>query len=362
MKILIAGSGHIGNAIGQILSQSHMGYTVIMADLNPQPPPELHLHENLRYVCLDINHTQEVAAVVNQYQIQAIVSSLPFFLNTTIAQLAKSLKLHYFDLTEDISTSVAVAQIAHQADTAFIPHCGVAPGFINIVAHNLMQQFSKLDTVKLRCGALPQQSDHALQYAFTWSIDGLINEYINPCVVIANRQIIELPPLTDLETVQFDGAIYEAFNTSGGLGTLAENYAGKVNFLNYKSLRYPGHCEKMQFLMSELRLSKNREVLKKILLEAMPRTYQDVVLVSVIAQGFMNNAELTQIGYFKKFYPGIVNNQPLTAIQMTTASSTCVIVDIVLQNPSQYRGFIHQSQFDLNEFLNNRFAKYFQKE
>lgn len=355
--ILVAGSGQIGGAIGQMLSQPKTDYSVILADLAPQPPQNIPLHDRLRYICLDVQNKRQLTEAIERYQIKAVVSSLPYFLNLPVAELARSLQLHYFDLTEDVKTTAAIAQLAENATTAFVPQCGIAPGFINIIANDLMENFHSLDTVKLRCGALPEQTSNALQYALTWSIDGLINEYGNLCPAIVNHQRVSCAPLGDLEMVQLDGASYEAFNTSGGLGTLAEKYEGKIAALNYKTLRYPGHCEKMLFLMNELKLNQDRETLKKILLKALPQTQQDVVIVDVSVEGYQNNAFI-QKSYFKKFYPAPLNGRHFTAIQMATASAACVVIDLVLKNPHEYRGFIHQMQFKLKEFLNSRFGEY----
>lgn len=355
--ILIAGSGQIGSAVGQILSQTNTGYNVIVADILPEPPSQVALHETLRYVRIDFKNHQAIAELVQEYQVTAIVSCLPYFLNIALAEAARALNLHYFDLTEDVRTTETIANIAKGSEKVFIPQCGIAPGFINIVADDLMQSFSELDHVKLRCGALPQQTTNSLHYALTWSIDGLINQYGNPCPAVINRRLNWVQPLTDLETVQLDGTVYEAFNTSGGLGSLPTQYAGKIESLNYKTLRYPGHWAKMHFLMNDLQLNNDRDSLRKILLNVLPFTEQDVVVVYVSAQG-KQNGRLMQAGYFKKFYPFTVNGVLLTAIQMTTASAVCVVMDQVLQNPKKYHGFIHQTDFDLNEFLNNRFGVY----
>ncbi len=355
--ILVAGSGQIGQAVSQILSQPHIGFLVIVADILTEPPHQLLMHETLRYICIDFKNRKDIAQLVEKYDITAIISCLPYFLNISLAKTARALNLHYFDLTEDVHTTETISKIAKGSEQAFVPQCGIAPGFINIVADDLMQAFSELDTVKLRCGALPQQSMNSLHYALTWSIDGLINEYGNLCAAIVNRKLHWEPPLTALETVQLDGIFYEAFNTSGGLGSLPSRYAGKVNFLNYKTLRYPGHWSKMYFLMNELQLNNDRDTLKRILLKVLPYTEQDVVVMNVSVQG-VKNGRLTQAGYFKKFYPFTINGVLFTAIQMTTASAVCVALDIVLQNPEKYQGFVHQTDFNLIEFLNNRFGVY----
>ena len=131
----------------------------------------------------------------------------------------------------------------------------------------------------MRVGALPVHPSNALKYSLTWSTDGLINEYGNVCYGIENGVKTALRPLEGYETIEVDGLLYEAFNTSGGLGTLADTYAGKVQTMNYKTLRYPGHCDKIHFLMNDLKLNQQRETLKHLLENAVPKTDQDVVLI-----------------------------------------------------------------------------------
>ena len=153
------------------------------------------------------------------------------------------------------------------------------------MANSLIQKFDKVDTVKLRCGALPLSSSHSLRYSCTWSTDGLINEYINPCHAIENGQFIKTMALEGLEMIQIDGLNYEAFNTSGGLGSLAKTYIDKIAHMNYKTIRYPGHADKMNFLLRDLKLNKKRDILKDILNSSLPYTNQDVVLVYVDVYG-----------------------------------------------------------------------------
>src|SRR5690606_12924779 len=108
------------------------------------------------------------------------VSALPFFLNVPVARAAREAGLHYFDLTEDVETTRQVMQIAAGARTAFMPQCGLAPGFVSIAAYDLARRFDSVETVRMRVGALPQFPTNALNYNLTWSTDGLINEYCNP--------------------------------------------------------------------------------------------------------------------------------------------------------------------------------------
>ena len=198
-----------------------------------------------------------------------------------MAQAALRAGASYFDLTEDIDTAGAIRGIAAAARPGqiFMPQCGLAPGFIAVLAYHLTRRFERLDTVHMRVGALPQFPSNALNYNLTWSTDGLINEYCNPCQAIHEGRMIEALPLDGLESFSLDGVRYEAFNTSGGLGTLCETLDGRVRELNYRTVRYRGHRDLMAFLLQDLRLAQRREMLKDILERAIPITLQDVVVI-----------------------------------------------------------------------------------
>ncbi len=157
----------------------------------------------------------------------AVLSAAPYHLTIPIAEAAAKAGVHYLDLTEDVESTRQVKAIAAAADTAFIPQCGLAPGFISIVANDLASRFDTLDSVRMRVGALPQYPSNALNYNLTWSTDGVINEYIEPCEAIVEGQLIKVPALEEREEFSLDGVTYEAFNTSGGLGTLCETLKGK---------------------------------------------------------------------------------------------------------------------------------------
>ena len=278
--------------------------------------------------------------------------------NIEVAKLAKEFNLNYFDLTEDTHTASTVAELSKNSDVAFVPQCGLAPGFISIVANDLMKHFPTLDAVKMRVGALPVNISNALQYSLTWSTDGLINEYGNLCNGIENGETVSLLPLDDLEEIKIDGLTYEAFNTSGGIGSLAESYKERVKSLSYKTIRYPGHCAKMRFLMNDLKLNFDRDTLKRILEKVIPKTGQDVVLVYVSVTGTQEGM-FSEENYVKKFYPKKINGSRWSAIQLTTATSLCAVLDMVVSKPEKYRGLVKQEQFTLEDLTSNRFGEYY---
>jgi saccharopine dehydrogenase-like NADP-dependent oxidoreductase len=358
-RILVMGAGKIGSLIAFLLSYSH-DYVIYLADAQKNNPYARRLNEapHFNYLQLDAKDEKSVASFVKKNKIEAIVSSLPFYHNTHIAKIAANLNIHYFDLTEDVNTTFAVRDIAKKSKSAFVSQCGLAPGFISIIANHLMKNFPKLDTVKMRVGALPINVSNALQYSLTWSTDGLINEYGNFCQSIENGQLATVMPLEGLEEIKIDGLTYEAFNTSGGIGSLVESHLGKVKHLSYKTIRYPGHCEKIKFLMNDLKLNEDRESLKHILERAIPKTYQDVVLVYVSVNG-QQDGQFIEENYVKKFYPKVIAHHQWSAIQLTTASEICTIVDLIFEHPKKYHGFVHHEQFSLEDVLSNRFGKYY---
>jgi saccharopine dehydrogenase-like NADP-dependent oxidoreductase len=357
-RVLILGAGKIGSLVAVLLSSSK-DYQVYLGDIHTNTSVIKKANKSSpEVVTLDANDPKKIADFIRANKIQVVISSLPFYCGGDIAKLAKECGIHYFDLTEDVKTTHLVRELAQDGASIFVPQCGLAPGFISIVANHLMQHFQQLDTVKMRVGALPINVSNALQYSLTWSTDGLINEYGNLCQALENGEEVNLPPMDGLEEIKIDGLTYEAFNTSGGIGSLVQTYSGKVKHLNYKTIRYPGHCEKMAFLMNDLQLNDDRETLKRILEKALPKTVQDVVLVYVSVTGTQEN-QLSEESYVKKFYSQKINGSFWSAIQLTTASSLCAVLDIVMNNLGKYKGLVRQEQFTLEEFTSNRFGKYY---
>src|SRR4029079_11058205 len=155
-----------------------------------------------------------------------------------------------------------------------------------------------------------------------------------------------------------DGVRYEAFNTSGGLGTLCESLDGKVRELNYKTVRYTGHCNQVSLLVNELRLSQRRDLLKDILENAVPITFQDVVVTFCTVTG-QRAGQLVQYTDARKIYHQHIGNENWSAIQITTAAGICAVLDLHAAERLPSRGFVRQEQVDFDEFIANRFGRYY---
>ena len=353
-RILLLGAGKIGAAIVELLGASG-DYELTVGDRDPALLEALR-GDDVNKQPLDVADPEAVRRVMQGQD--AVVSALPFYLNVAVAGVARDCRAHYFDLTEDVETTRKVGRIAADAETAFMPQCGLAPGFISIVAYDLAKRFDSLESVRMRVGALPQFPTNALNYNLTWSTDGLINEYCNPCEAIHQERRIEVLPLQALEQFSLDGITYEAFNTSGGLGTLCDTLDGRVGELNYKTVRYPGHCELMRMLVNDLKLGGRRELFKDVLETAIPMTLQDVVLVFATVTG-QRDGRLTQESYANKVYNQDIAGTSWSAIQVTTACAVCAMVDLMRDGALPARGFLHQEDVALEVFLANRFGRYY---
>jgi len=353
-NILLLGAGKIGAAIVELLGATG-DYDVVVGDRDAALLKATH-RRDVRTQVVDVEDPAALRAAAAGRD--AVISALPFNLNIAVAEAARDEGLHYFDLTEDVATTRRIRDIAAGAATAFMPQCGLAPGFIAIAGADLARRFETLDALHMRVGALPIFPTNALLYNLTWSTDGLINEYCNLCEVIHDGRRMEVLPLQGIEQFLLDGVTYEAFNTSGGLGTLCDSFEGRVRELDYKTVRYPGHCERMQLLIDDLKLGARRELLKDVLEYAIPVTLQDVVLVFATATG-QRNGRLTQESYLNKVYAREIGGRTWSAIQVTTAAGICTMVDLMRDGALPKQGFLRQEDVALDAFLANRFGRYY---
>ena len=359
-RVLVLGAGKIGALVTGLLGESG-DYQVMLADVDGRQAESVvdaHGLEAVRAFELDASDTDALRRHLQAHPADAMLSGLPYFCNEGVAAVAADLGTHYFDLTEDVAVTSAVKRLAGGSDKAFAPQCGLAPGFVSIAANELMTHFDDVRSVKLRVGALPQHPNNVLKYSLTWSTDGLINEYGNVCQAIVDGATVDVMPLEGLEEIEIDGTLYEAFNTSGGLGSLGDTHGGSVSNMNYKTMRYPGHCTQMRLLMNGLKLNHDRATLKTILENAVPRTLQDVVVIYVSVTG-TQDGELREENYVNKIYPQVIVGRLWSAIQVTTAAGVCAVLDQVLMNPDDHRGFVAQEDFRLKEILDNRFGRYY---
>ena len=355
--VLIVGAGKIGRMIASLLTAAG-DYEVTIADRDALALAGV-TRPGVKTIAVDVSNEDALLDALQGKK--AVLSAAPFFLTETIASAAKRACAHYLDLTEDVASTRAVKALAEKSQTAFAPQCGLAPGFVSIAGHDLASRFDELDSLTLRVGALPRYPTNALKYNLTWSTDGLINEYCNACEAIVDGEPVMVQPLEGYETFSLDGVDFEAFNTSGGLGSLAETLSGKVRSLRYLTVRYPGHRDIMRLLLQDLGLRDRRDLMRDVLETAVPVTRQDVVLVFITASGTIGGLR-EQVSAVYRVTAKEIAGELWSAIQITTSAGICATLDMIREGSLSGSGFIRQEEIPLVRFLDNRFGRHFAAE
>lgn len=283
-------------------------------------------------------------------EVDAVLSCLPYRLNRSVAEVAHELGLHYFDLTEDTATTQAILEMSATSRGVMAPQCGLAPGFVCIVGASQASAFDRCRSIRMRVGALPQHPTGLLGYAFNWSPEGVVNEYLNDCEVIEEGERKWVSSMEWRETIYVHGRQLEAFTTSGGLGTMCETFHGRVENLDYKTMRYPGHMDLMNFFFHELLMRQRRELAGEILTNAKPAVTEDVVYMHVAAEGEIDG-HLRRLEFVRAYYPRRVAGLPSTAIAWTTASSAASVIELVRDGVLPDHGFLRQEDIPLQAFL-----------
>ncbi|MEN8040589.1 MAG: saccharopine dehydrogenase C-terminal domain-containing protein, partial [Actinomycetota bacterium] len=285
--------------------------------------------------------------------VDAVLSCLPYHLNVGVAEVAHEVGIHYFDLTEDVATTKRIRDLAETSRGLMAPQCGLAPGFVGIVAASQFEVFDECRSIRMRVGALPQHPVGLMGYAFNWSPEGVVNEYLNDCEVIDQGVHKWVPAMAWEESIFVDGMRLEAFTTSGGLGTMCETYAGRVKNLDYKTMRYPGHRKLMNFFFDELLMRDQKELAGEILTHAKPPVDDDVVYIHVASEGVINE-QLRRHEYVRAFKPRNLVGADRTAIAWTTAGSVVAVIEMVAANLLPQQGFLKQEEIPFESFLSTR--------
>ena len=350
-NITIVGAGKIGTSIAKMLLSSKFSITI--ADTNQTALDQFEI-KNIDKLFIEDDNKLLSHLEKEDY----LINAGPYHISFDMAELAYDSNTNYFDLTEDVQQTEEIQNLAEteldlsDKNIVLMPQCGLAPGFISIIANHLAKGFDSVNDIKMRVGALPMYPNNHLKYNMTWSTEGLVNEYLHTGHAIKDGRLASVDPLEGYEIFSINGDRYEAFNTSGGLGSMTYTWYGKVENMDYKSIRYVGHRDLMKFLIDDLKLgNKNGKKLKKILDKSIPSTDQDVVLIFVTVNG-IKNGKLTQETWAKKIYGIEYNGYKFNAIQATTAAGICGIINLHASgNFPTNKGLIRQEDIDFDKFM-----------
>jgi saccharopine dehydrogenase-like NADP-dependent oxidoreductase len=354
-NVLVIGAGRVGRTIAHMLA-AEGSYRVRMADVDPDAAERVALEA--RQESFPEGVTERAALLRAMRGCAAVVSAAPFTANPQIAEAAAAAGVAYLDLTEDVQVTQFVKEIAEKASTAFVPQCGVAPGFVTLAGIHIIEQFDEVDTLTLRVGALPEQPNNRLKYNLTWSTEGLVNEYLHPCEALRGGKLTLVPPLEQKEEVIIGGVTYEAFTTSGGVGTLCHTYEGKIRQLDYKTIRYPGHLELIRFLVDDLGFRDHAEELVAIFHRSIPSTLDDYVIVSVRGLG-MAKGKYMEKTYWRRVNGRYLGKYFFTGIEISTAAGVCGVLHLLLKGELPQKGLVKLEQVPYDRFMETPFGLYY---
>jgi saccharopine dehydrogenase-like NADP-dependent oxidoreductase len=367
-KIFIAGSGGIGEAAALLLREwSELETEIFLGDIREES-----LLKAKDFVAQNSRKTSKIETVLMTGEASDAMKSAfekcdvlldcsPGSQAPRMARFAKDFKMHYANLTEYVAETDEIIALAKDAETGFVLQTGLAPGFINVLAMSLYQNFvekyenEKVEKIGMKVGALTAHAHEPHFYGFTWSPIGVATEYVKNSVVIRNYKITKKPALSSRETIVIGGRTYEADLTSGGAADLPEFFAGLAKSLDYKTLRYVGHYDWVESVVKKLAKDANLvSNLEKVMLEAVPSVEDDFVLAQASVDGFDKNGRRRMLE--KAYYaePLEINGKSLRAIQTTTAAPLCESAMMLLSG--KYKGVVLQSQINPKEFLNGRFV------
>ncbi|HET7412252.1 MAG TPA: saccharopine dehydrogenase C-terminal domain-containing protein [Pararhizobium sp.] len=348
-KLAVLGLGKVGTLAATLLAESGFDITGIDAR---RPAVEL----PFAFEEIDLSDAAALDAIARRFE--AVLSCLPYSLNKDLAEAAHRAGIHYFDLTEDVPTTKAIIELSKTSAGLMAPQCGLAPGFVGIVGAYLAEGFDKCRSIRMRVGALPQNPTGLLGYAFNWSPEGVVNEYLNDCEVIEDGVRKWVSPMEWMETVYVDGVRLEAFTTSGGLGTMCDTYYGRIANIDYKTMRYPGHAQLMNFFFHELLMRDRRELAGEILTNAKPPVDEDVVYVHVSAEG-RTDGRINRKEFVRAYRPLDIAGRQRTAIAWTTSASVAAVIEMVRDGKLPAKGFLKQEEIPLEAFLQTRTGRLF---
>lgn len=351
MKILVLGAGRMGYGAVFDLARNHEPadeITVADRDLALARSVADKIGPPVVAAQVDAADYEAVAALMRDHD--AAISCVNYWFNESLAKAAIETKTHFCDLGGNnyvVDAELRLDAAAREAGISIVPDCGLAPGMVSILAMHGAKRFESLGSIRIRVGGLPQNPRPPLNYQLVFSVEGLINEYIEPARIIRDSRIVEVDSMTELESLEFDGfPPLEAFQTSGGTSTLPDTFLGQVRDLDYKTIRYSGHCEKFR-TMIDLGLCSSeeivvdyqkihpRKVFAALLEQHLPADEPDYVLVRLEFTGTHDGRQRTLRYDIVDKYD---EETGLSAMMRTTAFPAAIIARMMTRGDVSRRG------------------------
>jgi lysine 6-dehydrogenase len=353
MKMLVLGAGRMGLGAAHDLAAQPDVTEVTVADVDLSKAQEIarRVGSKVRAVHLDVNDDAAVVELMRGHA--SALSCVTYWFNERLARAAIEAGTNFCDLGGNnavVDAELALDEQARAAGVSIVPDCGLAPGMVAVLVAHATQRFDKVDEIHIRVGGLPQNPQPPLNYQMVFSVEGLINEYVERARVIRNGEITEVDSMTELEELEFPAPFgkLEAFQTSGGTSTLPETFLGKVRELDYKTIRYKGHCEKFKTMMDLGLCSSDvvdvdglmiapRRLLGKLLVDTLPHDEPDYVLVRVEVAG---DGKRLRYDIIDAYDPAT----GLSAMMRTTAFPASIVALMMARGQTSPKGALPQER------------------
>lgn len=360
MKILVLGAGRMGLGAAFDLVHNSECERVTIADVNierARAVAETVGSDRVRAAQVDVANHEQVVELMRGHE--AVISCVVYSYNLQLARAAIEAGVNFCDLGGNntvVASELALDAEAKRAGINIIPDCGLAPGMVSVLVAHGAARFERLEEIHIRVGGLPLAPRPPLNYQIVFSVEGLINEYIERARVIRDGRIVEIDSMTEVERLSFPAPFeeLEAFQTSGGTSTLPETFLNRVRELDYKTIRYPGHCEKFRLLI-DLGLCSSEEiqaggarttprrVLGEMLVRHLPSDEPDVVLILVEFRGSRkggNKSETLRYYIIDRFDEAT----GLSAMQRTTSFPASIIAQMMARGETLEKGAVPQER------------------
>ena len=344
MNILLLGAGRMGLGAAYDFVRQDDVHQVTVADIDSDRSRALAAQigsDKVVPVQCDVTNQRDLIALMRGHA--STLSCVVYKLNERLARAAIEAGTNFCDLGGNnavVDAELALDEQARQAGVNIIPDCGLAPGMVAVLVAHGAAQFQKLDEIHIRVGGLPLDPKPPLEYQLVFSVEGLINEYVERARVIRGGQIVEVDSMTELESLDFPAPFgrMEAFQTSGGTSTLPETFLGQVRELDYKTIRYPGHCAKFK-TMIDLGLCHGaaRTTFADLLVRHLPADDPDVVLVRVDFAGDGRRLRYQIIDTYD-------SPSGLSAMQRTTAFPAAIVALMMARGQIETKGAMPQER------------------
>jgi lysine 6-dehydrogenase len=352
MKVLILGAGMMGRAIAYDLSKFSDFDDIVIGEKDSKTrlsAKRFLQGTGVKTLVMNAENSSGIKRVLQKGDV--VISALPYQYNYRLATLALQTKTHFIDLGGNntiVEKERHLFTKAKKNEVTIIPDSGLAPGLVSIITRDIVNHLDTVNSVRLRVGGLPHHPQPPLQYQIVFSPYGLINEYVEDALILDHGKILQKKSMTEIETLQFPEPFgtMEAFLTSGGCSTLPYTYRGTIQYLDYKTIRYPGHCEKIKAILDlgfaddkkincAGQMIAPRDVFASLLMKNIPTTGEDVVLLKVMSEGIKQGKKRSREYLLIDSYD---KKNKITAMMRTTGYPVAITAQMIANGTIQYRG------------------------